>query len=161
LWLDDRGILLQREIDEAIKSLYAQLSAAGTLRSGCRIKRAIAIWDENTKTFANDAFSKGKDFGGGIAAHNKVATKIRFILSEFESALPEIVFFPKGTDRPKETSAMRAARDLFETAKLDIERKILLATMEFEQEVKANEPFSKSPDQPKQQAPRLSKIALL
>ena len=160
LWLDDRGILLQREIDEAIKSLYAQLSAAGTLRSGYRIKRAIAIWEENTKTFASDAFSRGKDFGGGVAAHNKVATKIRLILSEFESALSEIVFFPKGAGPPKETSAMRAARDLFETAKLDIERKILLARMDFEQEADANEPFPKSPNQSKQQIPRISKIAL-
>lgn len=160
LWLDDKWILLQREIAEAIKSLYAQLSAAGTLRSGYRIKQAIAIWEENTKTFAHDAFSKGKDFRGGVAAHNKVATKIRLILSEFESALSEIVFFPKGAGQPKETSAMRAARDLFETTKLDIERKILLAKMDFEQEVDADEPFSKSPDQLKQQVPRLSKIAL-
>lgn len=169
LWLEDQKILLLRKIKRELKALYAKLSAAGTLRSGYRIKKAIEIWESNTKDYSTDAIAKGKELGCKSDDHQLISLEIMSILSEFEAALPDIVVFPKGAENSRDDSSRRAAQKLFETIKFDIEREIQLSALEFEADKSPLEPIASAAEKEAHnktsgksfgKLPRLSNVAL-
>ncbi len=82
------------------------MSAQGTLQSGYRIKRAIEIWDTQTKVFVANAFQNEQALSLSITGHDKIASSVREVVDEFEKDVDSIVYFPKGANSSRNLKAM-------------------------------------------------------
>ena len=126
--------LAQRALEDRINAIFANHSAKGMLHSGTTIKVSVVAMGEIANAFFADLLSKLK----AVAADPQTfkilsATVGGFLDICLEQQMPPVTRMASGRMQgPRDESIQRAAQDLFDQMRADIEAQLAIAAFDFE-----------------------------
>ena len=128
------------ELHSRLKSMYAEHSSRGLLRSGATVTRSVATMRELIEAKLADWAQKIGAISKEIEAHSAIVTACKHLLDSFANKLPEAIKVAGFAGETKTTSAgiQRRAHEIFAELRTDIDAKLEILAFSFQVQAESN-----------------------
>lgn len=126
--------IVTRALEQRIQSIFADHSAHGRLHSGATIRVSVKSMGELADAFLVDLSSKAKAVAVDPEAFEKLsATVNEFLDICLEQQMPPVTRMGAGRlQGPRDESVQRAAQELFDQMRADVEAKLAITAFDYQ-----------------------------